>query len=184
MKRGRGVGDDVFVAFLRSINVGSANRFKMADFKAALTRTEELQDVSTYLQSGNIVFRTDSDDSQAIIEKVLETEFNVDSPCVVCLSSKVLKSILDANPVPNAEPKQLHFGFMKDLKPETEVDLKAYPEPTQILPGVGIFINFENGVGKSKLTSKVLDAKFGQTVTLRNWNTVTNVHKLTNEIIL
>ena len=46
----------VYVAFLRGINVGGKNIVSMASLKANFERIG-LQDVSTYINSGNVLFR-------------------------------------------------------------------------------------------------------------------------------
>ncbi|MFL6559623.1 MAG: DUF1697 domain-containing protein, partial [Bacillus sp. (in: firmicutes)] len=45
----------IYIALLRGINVGKNNRIKMADLKSLL-ETMGLENVKTYIQSGNVLF--------------------------------------------------------------------------------------------------------------------------------
>ena len=51
----------VMIAMLRGVNLGSRNRIKM-DALRAVCESLDLQDAQTYVQSGNVVFRTDKRD--------------------------------------------------------------------------------------------------------------------------
>jgi len=47
-----------YVALLRAINVGGRNLIRMADLRACL-EVRKFERVSTYIQSGNILFDSD-----------------------------------------------------------------------------------------------------------------------------
>ncbi|MDG0793718.1 DUF1697 domain-containing protein [Cohnella ginsengisoli] len=68
----------VHIALLRGINVGGNNKIKMAELKAACERLG-LEAVRTYIQSGNIVFRSDRSEEalREMIEATLQNEFGV-----------------------------------------------------------------------------------------------------------
>jgi uncharacterized protein (DUF1697 family) len=51
----------VFLAFLRGINVGSNNRIRMADLRNVF-QDLGFTDVQTYIQSGNVIFRSAMED--------------------------------------------------------------------------------------------------------------------------
>jgi uncharacterized protein (DUF1697 family) len=62
-------GPGVFVALLRGINVGGNNIVSMAALKASF---EELgfDDVATYINSGNVLFRSKTTDPRALEQKI------------------------------------------------------------------------------------------------------------------
>lgn len=73
-----------FVAMLRSINVGGRNRVAMADLRG-LVASLGFGEVSTYLQSGNVVF-TGSGSAPAVarsIECEIEAELGLSVPVIV-----------------------------------------------------------------------------------------------------
>ena len=66
-----------WVALLRGINVGGGNRLPMRDL-VALLEGLGLEDVRTYIRSGNVVFRTPARNSAGLsrrIEDAIETGF-------------------------------------------------------------------------------------------------------------
>lgn len=75
----------VFVALLRGVNVGGNNMISMKSLKESFT-TMGLKEVTTYINSGNIVFKSREDDARKLeskIEKMLSKEYQLDSKVVV-----------------------------------------------------------------------------------------------------
>lgn len=73
---------DKYVAFLRGINISGKNKIRMSDLKAqfeALGFTE----VSTYLNSGNIVFSSETDKARPVIEKRIADKLGLEIPVYV-----------------------------------------------------------------------------------------------------
>jgi uncharacterized protein (DUF1697 family) len=69
-----------FVAFLRAINLGRVNRVPMAGLRVALSEAG-FADVTTHLQSGNVVLVTPKRSPTAVaaaVEQVVRAEFGVD----------------------------------------------------------------------------------------------------------
>ena len=78
---------NIFVALLRGINVGGNNMIRMSALKAGFERLG-FTDVSTYINSGNVLFRTDAADPRKVeqkIERMLADEYRV--PCKVVIRS-------------------------------------------------------------------------------------------------
>lgn len=88
-----------FVALLRGINVGGKNLIKMADLKACFEALG-FENVSTYIQSGNVLFNADKPDRATLesrIEEALSKTFNYESRVVV-RSHKQMKEIVARAP--------------------------------------------------------------------------------------
>ena len=81
-----------YIAFLRGINISGKNKIDMSELKAALTDAG-LQDVSTYLNSGNIRFASDRDEAGKTIEAVIKDRFQLEIPVYV-ISTDALNDIL------------------------------------------------------------------------------------------
>ncbi len=64
----------VFVALLRGINVGGKNRVEMSRLRESFERLD-FEDVRTYINSGNAIFRHDEAPRAEVIEKALKAEF-------------------------------------------------------------------------------------------------------------
>ena len=86
-----------FIALLRGINVGGKNIIKMADLKAAFER-RGFQDVTTYINSGNVLFGSELDESaaQAVCEKLIAEEFGLDIPVCVISAADLTDALANA----------------------------------------------------------------------------------------
>ena len=73
-----------YAAFLRAINVGKHNRITMAELRA-LCAEAGLADVSTYLQTGNVLFESGlaAEDAATAIEDALVQRGLRNAPAVV-----------------------------------------------------------------------------------------------------
>lgn len=88
-----------FIAFLRGINVGGNNKVSMAELKVALAE-RGLANVKTYINSGNVLFESDTKDTDAlttVCEQAIEDQFGFPVGCVV-LSAAEYKQEMDAAP--------------------------------------------------------------------------------------
>jgi len=64
----------VWLALLRGVNVGGKNRVEMARLRASFEQLG-FEDVRTYINSGNVIFRHAEAPDAAAIERALEAEF-------------------------------------------------------------------------------------------------------------
>src|SRR3954447_20155780 len=82
----KAAGTGVFVALLRGVNVGGKNMLSMRALKGSF---EDLrfEDVTTYINSGNIIFRAAEDPRklERRIERMLSSEYQL--PCKVVVRS-------------------------------------------------------------------------------------------------
>ena len=101
------------VALLRGINVGGRNRVAMADLREVVTSLGHTE-VTTYVQSGNVVFTSpdaDPDALAAALEQRIGERLSV-RPRLVVLSRAELAAVVAANPFPDeTNPKCLHALF-------------------------------------------------------------------------
>ncbi|MCC9606557.1 DUF1697 domain-containing protein [Blastopirellula sp. JC732] len=172
-----------YCAFFRGINVGGNNQLPMKELTAILESLGCTQ-VKTYIQSGNAAF-----DSKSRSRTKLATEITAAieqakgfAPLVVLLEQHQLKTIVAANPFPEAEDdhKSLHFFFLTDKakKPDLAAleTLKAADESFQLKDDV-FYLHAPSGIGRSKLAAKV-DRHLGVATTARNWRTVSTMLEL------
>lgn len=88
-----------YVALLRGINVGGNNKVSMTELKTALADAG-LTNVRTYINSGNVLFGSEGDDTAALTrlcETTIEKQFGFPVGCVV-LSAKEYKTEIDNAP--------------------------------------------------------------------------------------
>ena len=71
-----------YIAFLRGINISGKNKISMSDLKVEFEGLG-FTEVSTYLNSGNVVFSSETDNAKADIEKMLTAKFALEIPVYV-----------------------------------------------------------------------------------------------------
>ena len=185
------------VALLRGINVGGRNKVPMADLREVVTGLGHTG-VSTYIQSGNVLFSTADTDSAklaAALESAIEDRFGIWSSVVV-LSRDELAQVLAANPYPDEpNPKMVHVVFLSAEPPadllmrisavESAVRAKGSRDTVQAT-GRALFLHTPDGFGTSELAQTVFkiisppakSKKHGLAATARNWATATKLLSL------
>jgi len=158
-----------YIALLRAVNVGGTGKLAMRDLSELCVELG-LENVRTYIQSGNIVF--ESGIPEALIRKNLEEalihRFGIKTE-VILRTSEELKAVLDANPFPTIRPSKVGVFFQSS--PIVERRLFDNPSVTEEIRmrDREVYIHFPMGMGVSKLR---LPAKSG---TMRNMNTVSKL---------
>jgi uncharacterized protein (DUF1697 family) len=157
-----------YAALLRAVNVGGTGKLAMSDLRQ-LCESSGLTDVTTYIQSGNVVFR--SSRSEASLKKLLETALakQLGKPCSVLVRSATeLRELLDENPFPEAAPNQLLVLFLDETPSAASLREVVAPGGEELRAcGRHVFIHFPKGQGQSKLK-----LPFQKTGTARNLNTL------------
>jgi uncharacterized protein (DUF1697 family) len=124
------------LALLRGINVGGRNKVPMADLREVVTSLGHTG-VSTYIQSGNVLFSTAEDDTAklaAALESAIEDRFGIWSSVVV-LSRDELARVLAANPYPDEpNPRMVHVVFLNGSPPQDLWRISAAEERGQGQP--------------------------------------------------
>ena len=188
------------VALLRGINVGGRNKVPMAELREVVASLGHTG-VSTYIQSGNVLFSTpDSDNAQlaSALESAISDRFGIWSSVVV-VSRDELARLLDGNPYrdePN--PKFVHVVFMNSEPPadllerikaaESQAAAKGSRD-TVTAAGEALFLHTPDGYGTSELAQavfKIISApakqrQRGLAATARNWATATKLLSLCEE---
>lgn len=163
------------IALLRGINVGGKNKLPMKELTTILEGMG-LQNVQTYIQSGNVVFESEeavAAETAVTIQQRILTEKGF-APQVLLLTAQQLQAAIDANPYPTEDGKLLHFYFFATQPSEPDIEklktLKKESEQFWFTPDV-LFLYAPEGIGRSKLATAVEKA-VGVPTTARNWNTV------------
>ncbi len=172
----------VFVALLRGVNVGGNNRLPMQEFRDLLT-TLGCQDVATYIQSGNAVFRHDGDaaDLSISIAAAIERQFGFE-PSVLVLAANEYSAVVAANPFAAEviEEKTLHVWFLSAVPslPDTaRIDAIVGEREQYRLSGTAFYLLAPDGIGRSRLAAEV-EKCLGVSGTARNWRSVGKITQL------
>lgn len=173
-----------YVALLRAVNLGSRNKVSMPDLRSVFVALGG-EDVKTYVQSGNVVFRSKADDPgklTRVVEKQLRSELSLDVR-VLLRTQAELASLLAANPFAarQRDPTKLHVTFLLDA---VEKARGRKVEATQLEPdefrivGREVYLHCPEGYGRSKLSNAYFEKELGVAATTRNWRTVTKLAEL------
>jgi uncharacterized protein (DUF1697 family) len=179
----------VLISMLRGVNVGGHNKIKMDDLRR-LCESLKFEDPRTYVQSGNVIFRTKEKNSLALVKKIqdaIERKFGF-RPAVILRTTGELRSAMAATPFAASrklEPGKILVTFLSD-EPGSDanailVGLKNYPEEIH-LKGRELYIYFPDGAGKSKLPWSQVEKLLKTTGTARNWNSVTKMLAMAEEM--
>jgi uncharacterized protein (DUF1697 family) len=171
----------VYVSMLRAVNVGGTSRIKMAALQAVY-ESIGLKDVRTLLQSGNVVFRSSLTDRGQLVRRIaqeIERQLKLEVE-VILRTLEEVASIVERGPVlsPDADKSKLLVMFLSGVPDgAAQAALAKWhkerkgPEMLE-LRGPEIYLYYPDGVGKSKLSGAVLEAKLNVSGTARNWNTL------------
>lgn len=174
------------IALLRGVNVGGANRLPMAELRSDLEALG-FEHVRTYIQSGNVVFRSDGDNCAALADTIAE---NIEGrhgfqPTVIVLPAQRLRQAMAANPFPGAEaePRTLHLYFLAGQPADRDLSAlqKAATATERFHLGDQVlYLHTPDGYGRSKLASRI-EAALGVPATARNWRTVTRLRAILDQ---
>ena len=185
-----------YISILRGINVGGNRKILMKDLKS-LYEGLGYSKVETYIQSGNVVFESDLELSNADLEVKIQhaiTEtFGFEVPVIVRTADEWAKSIVN-NPFwkeKDADIDRLHLTCLKEVpSPELLEKIKLFqflpvrqthgkPDRYEII-GKDVFLFCTSGYGSSKLTNPFFESKLKIPASTRNWKTVMKLHEMIN----
>ena len=177
-----------YISMLRGINVSGQKKIKMADLRA-MFEAAGYSNVRSYVQSGNVIFDADSEDSAAVtaaIEAAIMETFGFDVS-VFLRDAGDFRRILDGNPyLPRAgvDPKRLYVTFLRsapaaELVENTEVPAGSSDEFT--VEGDLVYLHCPGGYGTTKLSNTFFERKLAMPATTRNWNTINALYKMASD---
>lgn len=172
-----------YLALLRGVNVSGQNSIRMPALRDSVSRLG-LRDVQTYLQSGNIVFRTDQTNEAALAASIkggIAQDFGHEVPVLV-ISAEDLERIVNSNPLwpkTGGEETLFHCTFLfQAVSPEIFQALKlpAAAGERAVLVGKAVLLHCPLGYGRTKLNNSFFERTLGVAATTRNWRTVLALH--------
>ena len=173
------------LALLRGINVSGHNMMKMEALKTMLENIG-FTNVRTYLQSGNVFVDSEEESASKVgfmIKQEIFKVFGHEVPTIV-ITKEDLELCFKNSPYlkeKDIDTKKLYVAFVStELKKENINDLKIsqFKPDEASIDGNRIFIKYDVGAGKTRLEGKYIEKKLNVIVTMRNWNTVTNLLKM------
>lgn len=176
--------DNIYVAFLRGINVGGKNKVSMAELKTCLERLS-YGNVQPYGNSGNIIFTTASADFfqlETDLETALAANF-FSSIAVFVRNLDQMAELVNATPKHWQASSEVKYDiiFLKQTidNPKILADLQPKPNIDELYykHGVLLWSIKMRDFSKSKL-SKLVGTELYQGMTIRGLGTVNKVYEL------
>jgi uncharacterized protein (DUF1697 family) len=166
------------VALLRGVNLGGHHCVKMESLRALYERLG-FSDVSTYIQSGNVVFSAapkQLDGAIARIERAFTEEFGFAAPTALRTTAE-MREVIARSPFTGRglDPAKMVVSFLSVAAQAQAVAgaLAGYTGPEEVVAlGRELYIHFPDGMGRSKLPIARIEKALGGTGTIRNWNTI------------
>ncbi|MDN3664334.1 DUF1697 domain-containing protein [Algibacter miyuki] len=173
-----------YIALLRGINVGGKNKILMAELRSLLVGMG-LENVKTYIQSGNILFNAEDNtcvELETQINIAILSKFNLDVPVLV-KTPEDLQHIFDSCPF-SEEEKQNSYFMMLYSKPEnnlveTVLEIEYQNERVNI-SGSCIYFYASHGYGRTKYNTNFFERKLKVTATARNYKTMLKLLELSH----
>lgn len=169
---------NTYIALLRGINVGGKNSLPM-EALISMFEAQGFEDIKTYIQSGNVVFRSKrkcSRSAATTIATEIKNDFGFE-PNVLLLTTSELRNAAKNVPFQVQNGKMLHLFFLAGAPSEPDLakldTLKASSERYK-LDGAVFYLHAPKGIARSKLAAN-LEKALGETATGRNWNTVSKL---------
>lgn len=173
-----------YLALLRGINVSGQKLIKMAELKI-MFEAMGFAAVKTYIQSGNVLFRSDPEVSETVLRERIEEKiaavfgFQVS---VIVRTAEEWEAIIQNCPYDAANLKEgenIYVTLLGD-RPEPE-DLERIPAADPSLEdyrvnGREVYFLFYQSIRDSKVSAGL--NKLKTPVTTRNWNTMNKLLKL------
>ena len=174
---------NTYIALFRGINVGGRNTLPMKELIADL-QDLGCENVTTYIQSGNAVFRHEESNASLLTGKISAAvhESQGFEPRVILLTADKLKRAVASNPFPDAEtdPSKLHLFFLASAPENPDLDvlesIRAKSERFAVERDVA-YLHAPDGIGRSKLAARV-ERALGVAGTGRNWRSVCKIMEM------
>lgn len=169
-----------YVALLRGINVGGNRKIDMADLKKFFEKLK-YQNVSTILNSGNVIFETDESSLKKItdvLESGLTKQFNYPARVIVHNISNVEK-VIESYPFDSNDSKSQHYVVFlsSDIGNELVKSLVIDKKLEEVAVGNGVIYwkVLKGSTLKSNFGMLIAKAKYKDHNTVRNINTLHKV---------
>lgn len=170
-----------YVAFLRGINVGGHHKVPMAELRSEFEKMG-FENVTTILNSGNVLFEARENISEDKISNRLESVFGFPIPTVIRKIDEIAE-IYNENPFKSVEVTRdirLYISFLKkELNTKLSLLWKSGDGSYKILKEMdkSVLSVLDLSISKSTKAMEELEKHYGNDITTRNWNTIERILK-------
>ena len=173
-----------YIALLRGINISGKNKISMSELKKVLEENK-YQNVVTYLNSGNVIFESNINDKEAIMQdiyNIVKDKFNLEIPIFI-ISALELEDILNNNPKWwGTDNKEIYDNLIFIIPPIKYEDVyNAIGEPKEDIEKIkeynnSIFWSYNlKNYKKSNWWNKTASTNIKDNITIRTANTMRKI---------
>jgi len=180
----------IYITLFRDINVSGHNKIKMADLKQ-LFLDLGFTNVETYIQSGNVLFKSKEKETSKIeqcIVDAIENKFKC-TVKVLVLTKNQIESIYYSNPfiekIKKLDHTKLYATFLSNAPNFNNISeinklINSNDDEFQIIDKT-VYLYCPNGYEKTKLKKNLFEKKLNVNATTRNWKTTTKLFELSQQ---
>ena len=176
-----------FIVLLRGINISGKNKIPMGELKKVLEENQ-YTNVSTYLNSGNVILESNTKNEKAImkdIHEIIKVKFNLEIPVFV-MDESYLENILSNSPEWwGTSNKEIYDNLIFIIPPVKFEDVyNAIGEPKEDLEKIkeynnSIFWSYDlKNYRKSNWWVKTASVDIKDKITIRTANTMKKILEL------
>jgi len=170
-----------YVALLRGINVSGHKKILMANLRQ-LFENLGFQEVQTYIQSGNVVFQSDTkaEKSEELIYNSILKNYGWDIPLLVKTATEI-KNILDNCPFPQEKKEKSYFMLLQSTPSSEkvlEIEMISYPDEEFVITNSCVYLYSEIGAAKAKCSTNFFERKLKVNATARNFRTMNKLMEM------
>src|SRR5690348_11631898 len=115
-------------------------------------------EVRTYIQSGNVIFKAARKPAPNTLESAIEKRFGLQVDVMLRTPAELTK-VLERDPFPTADRSTVHVGFMARAPKAVDVraiDASSFAPEKLAVVGSELYLHLPNGLGRSKFPDFVL----------------------------
>ncbi|CAN7681249.1 DUF1697 domain-containing protein [Paenibacillus sp. LjRoot56] len=179
-----------FVAMLRGINVSGQKIIKM-DRLRQLFESMAFTNVSTYIQSGNVIFDAEEVDAATLRDRIvheLKEQLTFDIPVIIRTPAE-LQEVVQDTPYPSVNVdanEQRYVTFLSQAPTDAglaKLDAAQSEVDEYHVKGLTVYLLIRKNYGDSKFSNNFIEKKLGVAATTRNWETVNKLIQLAGESV-
>jgi len=163
-----------YIALLRGINVGGHKKILMKDLRSLL-ESIGLSTVTTYIQSGNIVFDSNKKVGlDALISEAIKNKYGWEVPVLVLTASQIA-TILSNCPFSEEKMEKSYFTIFKEEPSEANIAAAngiQYPGEEFYVTKECLYFYSETGYSRVKMSGNFVESKLKVNATSRNYRTM------------
>lgn len=169
-----------YIALLRGVMPTGKNKVMMADLNEVVSKAG-YDNVTTYIQSGNIIFDSDKSEEEisSDIHETIKNDLGPELPVIVKTVDQ-LQMIADHNPYKEEKYRNSVFYIatsMSQIDTEKQGEIQALSKEGEYITFTeeAIYYYLSNGMHNAKINNNFLEKKLGITLTTRNQNTIEKI---------